>query len=150
MTFGLIVGILYFIFGALQIIVGLGFDSQLSDALFIPKDIIGGFILVLIGVIFFFGFKELRAGISEGAAYIYIAIFLALIFVVIYLLIIAANAIEAYVLINEDFTDWSPTDDLKPGIYLGLLPFIGFIIWRSKFSLASRSKSKIKNNEDIR
>ena len=128
MAFGSIVGLLYLIFGAIQIIVGFGFDSELSEAIYIPKDIIGGFILMLIGIIFFFGVKELRAGIGEGVAYIYIGIFLALIFVVIYLLIIAANAIEAFVLVNEDYIGWSPVDDLKPGIYLGLLPFIGYIV----------------------
>jgi len=62
-------------------------------------------------------------------------IFLALVFTVIYFLIMAADAIETYVLISEDFTGWSPLDDLRPGIYLGVLPFIGFMIWRNKFSL---------------
>lgn len=135
LIFGLISGMLYIVFGCIQIVVGFGFRSMVTEAIFIPNDVIGGFILILIGIIFLFGVHKLKLGISEGVAFIFIGIFLALIFVIIYLLVMASNAIEAHVLVNEDFFAWAPSHDLRPGIYLGILPLLGLIIWRSKFSL---------------
>jgi hypothetical protein len=133
--FGMGTGAFYIIFGIIQFILGLGLGAELTEVLLIPNDIIGSFILVLIGVIFSFGVKELRANNLEGNAYIYIGIFLALIFSAIYLLVLAADAAEAYLLISEDFANWSPLDDIRPGIYLGILPLVGFLIWRRKFKL---------------
>ena len=46
MIFGLIVGILFILFGFIQLIVGLGFSSEITDAMFIPADIIGAFLLL--------------------------------------------------------------------------------------------------------
>ena len=134
--FGMLSGAFYLIFGIIQFIIGLGLGVELSDKLLIPNDIIGSFILVLIGVIFVFGVKELRAKNNEGIAYIYIGIFIALIYLAIYVLILAADAAEAYLLISEDFATWSPLDDIRPGIYLGILPLVGFLIWRKKFKLS--------------
>ena len=122
MVFGIIVGVLYLAFGFIQLIVGLGIRSKLTESLFIPNDIIGGFVLVLIGIIFLFGVKELYEGLNEGVAYIYVGILIALVFMIIYSLIIVANAINTYVLINEDFSNWTPSEDMRPGIYLGVIP----------------------------
>ena len=139
MVFGITIGSLYMLFGIIQFIVGFGISSDLTSDIFIHGDIIGGLILVLIGVVFIFGFRELRKGISEGVAYIYIGIILGLIFLVIYLLIILANSIEAYLIMSDEFSTWSPVDDLNPGVYMGVITLIGFIIWRSRFSLKQRN-----------
>ncbi len=138
LIFGLIVGTIYILFGVIQIIVSLGFGFGFTDAIYIPHDIIGGFILILIGTVFLFGVHELRAGTNEGVAYVYVGILLALIFMIIYILIMISNALEAYVLLNEDFEHWMPSDDLKPGIYLGLFSLIGLILWRNKFLIGSK------------
>jgi len=140
MWFGLIIGILYILFGIVQIIVGLGFGSEITKSILIPNDVLGGFILVLLGAVFLYGVKELNRGINEGVAYVYVGIFLALIFLVIYLLIMAADAIEKYIIVSEDFLTWTPLDDMKPGIYLGILALIGFLIWRKKFHLSKGIK----------
>jgi len=135
MMFGITAGVLYILFGLAQFIMGFGFSSDITSSIFIHGDIIGGLILVLIGVVFIFGFREMLRGISEGVAYIYIGIILGLIFLLIYLLIIIANAAEVYLIMSDEFSNWSPVNDLNPGIYLGILSLIGFIIWRRKFSL---------------
>ena len=144
MVFGMLAGVAYALFGVIQIIVALDlelpFISALAETMFIPKDIVGGFILVLIGVVFVYGLKELHAGINEGVAYIYVGIFFALIFLAIYLLIIAANAMEAYMILNPEFATWSPADDLKPGIYLGIIPLLGFILWHGKFQFGEQKR----------
>lgn len=143
MIFGLIVGILFIFFGFIQLIVGLGFGSEITDAMFIPPDIIGALILILIGTIFLFGVKELNTGMSEGVAYIYVGIFLALLFLAIYLLIMGADAIMTYIIESEDYEGWVPLDSMRPGIYLGIIPLIGFFIWRNKFTLRSLSKAGV-------
>jgi hypothetical protein len=142
MIFGIIVGVLYLVFGFIQFFVGLSIRSELTDSLFIPNDVIGGLILVLIGIVFLFGVKELNEGLDEGVAYIYVGILLALVFMIIYSLIIVANAINTYVLVNEDFSDWTPLDDMRPGIYLGVIPIIGILIWRSRFTLTRKKNEK--------
>jgi hypothetical protein len=51
-----------------------------------------------------------------------------------------ANALSAG-MGSEDFIGWSPLDDMKPGIYLGLLSLIGFLLWRKKFTLRGLTKA---------
>jgi hypothetical protein len=122
-------------FGVIQLIVSLGIIPFLAEIIFFPRDIIGGVILILLGAIFLVGVKELRIGLSEGVAYVFVGIFLALLFCVIYSFVLAANAVEAYLILNEDFSAWTPYDDLRPGLYLVVLPLTGYIYWREKFKL---------------
>lgn len=143
MIYGIIIGFLYFMFGLFQIIVSLGFKSAFTDAIFIPSDIMGGIILIVISAVFLFGVKELNKGIDEGVAYIYVGILLAILFMIIYSLIIVANAVSAYALSNPDLKNWTPLDNMKPGLYLGILSIIGILIWRTKFVL-SRTKKIIR------
>jgi len=141
MVFALAVGIIYILFGIIQIIVGLGLVSDITSALFIPADIFGGFVLLVIGAVFLYGYKEMKAGIHEGVAFVYFGIFLSLVFVIIYLLIMGADALSAYGMGMEDFEGWTPLDDVKPGLYLGILPLIGFLAWKDKFTLKGVSKA---------
>lgn len=134
--FGLMAGVVYVIFGAIQAVVGLGYNAGWIKAIFVPPDIVGGLILVLIGAVFLYGFKELNAGVNEGVAYIYVGILLALVFTAIYLLIMGADALEEYVIKGEGFEDWAPLHDMKPGIYLGILPFAGLLAWRKSLGLS--------------
>jgi len=141
MVFGSIVGSIYIIFGLLQIVVGLGLESEITDILFITPDIFGGFVLLVVGAVFLYGFKELNAGINEGVAFVYFGILLSLVFAVVYLLIMGADALGAYGLGMEDFEGWMPLDDVKPGLYLGFLSLVGYFVWRDKFTLKGLSKA---------
>jgi len=129
----------YLIFGVLQILfVALDWESFLF-----PSDMIGGFVLLVIGGVFLYGVKELSQGIHEGVAYIYVGIFLGLLFGLIYLLMMGANAVEAYGFQNEDFATWTPLDDLRPGLYLCVVALIGLLVWRDKFSLKKLSRAGV-------
>ncbi len=56
---------------------------------------------------------------------VYFGIILALVFAGIYVLVIGANALEAYVILSKYFEGWrTPLDDMKPGIYMVILPHI--------------------------
>lgn len=135
----LILGVLFIFFGILQCLIGFGILRNLGEILFIPQDIIGGFISILIGIIFLTGVYELQTGISEGIAYVYVGILLALFFLSIYILIILANAIEAYIFLNEDFQNWSPLDEIRPLMIIATIGLFIFIYWRSKIK---RQKGK--------
>ncbi len=127
--------ILFIIFGIIQSIIFFGLFKSISELLFIPEDLIGGFVLILIGLIFLMGYYELKSGIAEGMAYVYVGVILSLFFLCIYLLIMLANGIEAYIFVNEDFKNWSPLEDFRPGIYISIFTLIPFILWRKKLSL---------------
>lgn len=141
MYFGLLAGIIYLIFGILQVLNGFGLGMDFMETLMIPADVFGGFVLLVIGGVFLMGFKELKTGSDESVAFIYFGIVMSLVFVVIYLAIMATNALSWYGLGLEDFEGWTPLDDLKPILYLGLFGFIGFLAWRKKFSIRGLSKA---------
>ncbi|WP_407355828.1 hypothetical protein [Methanolobus sp. WCC5] len=140
LVFSAVTGSLYIVLGLLQLAAGLkrlftGPDIRvpLADSLFVPADIIGSFALLLIGTVFIYGVFEMRSGIYEGVSYAYVGILLSLIFAIIYLLVSTGNMLEAYLLRNEDFVDWTPLSDLKPGIYLAILSLFAFIRWKDMF-----------------
>ncbi|WP_340820765.1 hypothetical protein [Methanolobus sp. WCC4] len=140
MVFSIVTGTLYVLLGLLQLSAGtakiiLGPDTQipLTGILFVPADIIGAFVLLLIGTVFIYGVMEMRSGIYEGVSYAYVGILIALIFAAIYMLVSTGNMLEAYLLKNEEFVDWTPLSDLRPGIYLALLPLFAFSKWKDMF-----------------
>ena len=137
--FGLAAGMIYILFGVLQVV----YSMMDWDHVLFPPDIIGGLVLIIIGLVFLTGAKELSKGIHEGVAYIYVGIFLGVIFGLIFLMMMGANAVEAYAFDNEDFIRWTPIDDAGPQLYLSLIPFIGMIRWRSKFSVKKLSRAGV-------
>ncbi|MDY0387333.1 MAG: hypothetical protein RBT65_09455 [Methanolobus sp.] len=140
MVFSIICGSLYIILGLLQLLSGaskilIGPDASvpLTGPLFVPADIIGSFVLLLIGTVFIYGVMEMRGGISEGISYAYVGILLSFIFAAIYILVSTGNMLEAYLLKNEDFADWTPLSDLRPAIYLAILPLLALSKWKDMF-----------------
>ncbi|MDP6626934.1 MAG: hypothetical protein QGG50_03455 [Methanopyri archaeon] len=126
-TYGTVAAVVYGLFGALQVLAGLGLPIALADALLVPSDIIGGLILLLLAVVSAFGLRELFADMDVGVAFIDAGIFFSLMFAGIYLLIFGTDALQAYVLGSEDFAGWRPVDGMKPIIYLGILPLAGLL-----------------------
>ncbi|WMW23402.1 hypothetical protein RE476_06175 [Methanolobus mangrovi] len=140
MIFSIVAGSLYFLLGLLQlsagftkILIGPEVQVPLTGLLFVPADIIGSFVLLLIGTVFIYGVMEMRSGIPEGISYAYVGILIALIFAVIYMLVSTGNMLEAYLLKNEEFIGWTPASDLRPGIYLAVLPLFALIKWQNMF-----------------
>ncbi|MDG6243533.1 MAG: hypothetical protein QCH31_03960 [Methanolobus sp.] len=150
-AFSVVSGSLYVLLGLLQLLAGMnrifiGPDIlvPLADLLLVPADIIGSFVLILIGTVFIYGVIEMRSGIYEGVSYAYVGILLSLIFAIIYLFVSTGNMLEAYILRNEDFAEWTPLSDLKPGIYLAIFSLFAFIRWKDMFEPA---KAKGINND---
>lgn len=135
--FALLMGTLYLLFGIVQVIAGSGIDIGVEDPLIVGSGIIGGLVLLLIGIIFLFGFRELNSGVNEGVAYVYMGIIMSLIFCTVYLLTMVASGISAYLLMSEDLGNWVPMDDMRPGIFLGIISLVGYLVWKKDFPLLS-------------
>ncbi len=134
MIFAAIAGLLYIVLGILQSITGFGLDlGGWTEMIFIFPDAIGGLAMVVIGAVYFYGVYELATDKDEGVAFVYVATWMGLGFMILYLLIMLGDAFEAYILKIEDFEGWTPLDDIRPGIYLGVISFIGFAIWGRNF-----------------
>ena len=118
-----VVSIPYLITGLIQII------FYLLGKDIIPGDPIAGFVLVLIGIIFLYGAMDFMENIQEGIAFYYMGIILSFIFFILFVLILIADWME-FLLGNEDFSGWSPQDDMVPGIYLVIFPLIFYIYLR--------------------
>ena len=130
LIFGLVAGSAYMLFGVLQALVCVG----VVEIPFVPAEPVGVFVLLILGAVFLSGYRELREGTDEGVAHVHVGLLLSLLFAVLYLLILGADALEAYLLKNEDFAGWTPSDGIRPELYLALLSLMGLYRWKDVFS----------------
>jgi hypothetical protein len=131
LTFALVTGSLYIVTGILQALTGAG----LFSLPLLPGSIMGAFVLIVIGSVFIFGHRELAESNPEGQAFIVVGILLSIIFGILYLLVLSADMLSAYVLESDDFSDWTIMDDLRPELYLSLLAVWGYLKWKDEFSM---------------
>ncbi|WP_370573814.1 hypothetical protein [Methanomethylovorans sp.] len=131
--FTLLVSLLYMVFGAIHIAEGLGIDTGLRAALFVSADILGGFSLLVIGTVFFYGFRELNSGLNEGISFVYVGMIISLVFMLVYILVGAGTLLDSF-LLPEDYVEWHIVDQLRPGIYLGIPVLAAFLTWRNRFT----------------
>jgi hypothetical protein len=133
--FGLVAAVVYMAMGALQIAAGVGAGGRWSQLILVEGGPVGGLALVLVGVVFLQGRREIEQGLREGVAFVYVGIVLALFFGGIELARMGANAMGSFAIGGEAYADWSPIEDLSPALYLSALAFVGLILWRRSFDL---------------
>ncbi len=136
-VFAFVVGGLYIMFGALQILAGLGMRGGWSEALLLGGGGIDGFIMVVIGLVFLQGHRELRSGLHEGVAFVYVGILLAMFFLIVQLTQISVSYLGSWT-VGGDWADYSAQDTVSPFLYLSPLPLFGLILWKGGFSLTPR------------
>jgi hypothetical protein len=132
--YSIITGFLYLILGSLQAAHGFGLKMGFEEFLLVPEDSIGGLVLIVIGLVFLFGALRGRRAPQEGNAFALVGTVLGLLFAVIYILILLADVMEALVIVNEEWAEWTILDSLRPGIYLGVLVLMGFLIFRKELT----------------
>jgi hypothetical protein len=133
--YSLLTGILYIVFGVLQTLHGFGLDIGIGDALLLAEDGIGGLVLIVIGLVFLFGFGRSSKNPAEGISFTFVGTVLGLFFGVIYILILLADLFEAKVLVSEDWEEWVLLDSIRPGLYLGIITLLGYLVFRSDLSM---------------
>ncbi|MFQ6033426.1 MAG: hypothetical protein ACE5KR_01015 [Candidatus Bipolaricaulia bacterium] len=94
---------------------------------FIPHDIFGGFVLLVIGGIYLSGTKSLWRRQNEGLAGLLVGTALTLIFASLYLLVMGADGLS-YLL--GDLEEWRPLADLRPEVWLAPLALPGLWLIR--------------------
>lgn len=143
MLFAALTGFLYILAGSIQFILSIysmfdgnsinSLESTAFGLLFAPSDLMGSLVLVLIGSIFLYGLMELRGGLKEGIAYVYVGILISLIFTTVHTLMMTGNWMESYLLNDPEMIGWGFSEDFRPAIYLGILSLCGYFLWRKDF-----------------
>lgn len=136
-AFSFIVGSLYVLLGALQMIAGLGLGDGWSEALLLGGGAMDGAIMVIIGLVFLTGHRELRSGLHEGVAFVYVGILLAMFFLIVQLTQVSASYLGSWT-VGGEWADYSAADTVSPFLYLSPLPLAGLWAWRGGFTLKPR------------
>lgn len=142
-VYSLGLGLVYFIFGFLELALGLAealglgwIQWDISTALIYP-DIFGGCMLIIIGVIFLFGVGSQWQANREGISFLVVGTILATVFFVVYMAIMASHALgygvyqvtpEPYADPMGDWAEWGWLDDARPGIWLFFFALLGLYL----------------------
>ncbi len=133
----LVAGALYLVFGALQMAADLGLGGGWSRSLLLGGAAMDGVVMVIIGLVFLQGHRELRSGMAEGVAFVYVGILLAAFFLLVQVSQISASYLGAWT-VGGDWEGYSALDTVSPLLYLSPLPLAGLVAWRGSFTLAQR------------
>lgn len=120
-----VLGIIYTLTGIIEMINSL----VLLVPLFIfSRDFMGGFVSITIGLVFIYGIRELLKEDYRGLSFVLVGLIMAVMFAGLYTLILIANAVECYILGNEEFAGWTILNDLRMELMLGWL-LVPVLIW---------------------
>lgn len=128
-VFAAVMGILYVGCGLLQI--GSGLFPELAAMEVVPPDILGGFVLCIIGLVFLAGAQGLQSGTPGAIAFLFVGLLLSLVFGLVAFLAIGAGWLETSLF--GDMAEWSLAEMAMPMLYLALISLIGYAAWGRKF-----------------
>jgi hypothetical protein len=133
-VYSVVIGILYAVFGLLEILVGWGDlvgtgvsvipALEIAGVTVVPPDVFGGVMLIIIGTVYLTGVKQQAQGNREGISFLLVGSLLAAVFFGVYMAIMLANGV-GYLFQFEDWLEWIWLDDLRPGIWLFLMALPG-------------------------
>ncbi len=132
---GLAIG--YLVFGLLEMLGGLGLGAEWLGSLYVQGSVMDGFVLLVIGAVFAFGWRERE----EGPGFMLVGMALGIIFLIIYLILMGADLLSLLIFGSEHVEGWTIMDGVRPGLYLGAVSAVGGLIWRKRLSLARLSRA---------
>ncbi|NJE00263.1 hypothetical protein E3E26_10830 [Thermococcus sp. LS1] len=119
-----IFGVLYLIGGVIE---ALAYFGKEIKAIGVPTgDLFVAFALFTISAVYLTGLKRAIENDPRSVSYLYVGALLGIGFAVLAVLVMGADAIEAYLLHSEDFVGWSPMDDVTTYFVLGLLSLVAY------------------------
>lgn len=136
-AFALVAGVLYVVAGGFQLVARLGAGGRWSEALLLGGGAIDALVLVIVGLVLLTGHRELRHGMVEGVAFVYMGILLALVFAFVDLARIWATWLGGAVLGDGPSAE-GLASMVSPAIYLSPMPLAGLLAWRSSFTLVPK------------
>jgi uncharacterized membrane protein HdeD (DUF308 family) len=116
-VYSMMIGVAYVFTGLIEILGELGYEAPFMEVMLIPSSVFGGFMLLIIGVVFLFGIRLQSRGSREGLSYLAVGALLSAVFFAVYVCVLGANAI-GHALGFEDWLEWTWLDDLRPGMWL--------------------------------
>jgi len=137
MWFGALLAAAYLVFGTLEVLGGIGYDGERLGDLYVQGGIMDGLVLLVIGAVFAFGWKER----DDPSVFPLMGISLGTIFLVIYLVLMGANLLSLLMFGSEHVDGWTIADGMRPGIYLGVISALGGVVWRKRLSLTMLSRA---------
>lgn len=131
-AFSALFGVLYVFFGLMMIMAAIVPDlTEPAGRVVVPADPAGGFVLCVVGAVFLFSYRHLKAGSADGAAFLYMAMALSVLFGIVALLSLLAEGADL-VLFGEG-EPWDPAMLLVPMVWLAVIPAIGLYAWGRDF-----------------
>ena len=128
-VFAAVMGAFYLGFGILEICSTI--FPGLAALEVVPADILSGFVLCVIGLVFLAGVQGLRAGTPGAVAYLFVGLLLSLSFGLVALLAIGAGWLETALF--GDLSEWSGAEMAAPMLYLALGSVAGYAAWGREF-----------------
>ena len=128
-VFAAVMGILYVGCGLLGI--GSWIVPGLAAMAVVPPDILGGFVLCIIGLVFLAGAQGLQSGTPGAAAFLFVGLLLSLAFGLVAVLTIGAGWLETALF--GDLAEWSAAELAVPMFYLALGSVAGYAVWGREF-----------------
>jgi hypothetical protein len=137
MVFGTALALGYLVFGALEVLGGVGQKGEWLESLYVQGSLMDGFVLLVIGAVLAFAWTE-----KEGrSAFVLVGMALGIMFLAIYLILMGADLLSLLIFGTEHVEGWTLEDGLRPGIYLGLMAAAGGVAWRKRLSLTRLSRA---------
>ena len=127
--FAAVMGALYLLCGFLEI--GSWIFPGLAAMGVVPADVLGGFVLCVIGLVFLAGVQGLRSGKPGAVAFLFVGLLLSLAFGLITFLAVGAGWLETALF--GDMSEWSVTEMAVPMFYLALVSIAGYAAWGREF-----------------
>jgi hypothetical protein len=128
-AYSLVIGVLYLIFGVLEIVSGLGSGHIpfIGDFVLVPRDTFGGLMLILISIVFFRGIPGLWHEEPSSLSFVMVGTVIGLIYGVVYLIVLLSNGL-GFLLGFEEWIGWIWMEDVRPEIWLGI-PVAPLSVW---------------------
>jgi len=136
---GLLSGVLYAFFGILTI---LTFFGVVSFAL-ISADVLTGLMILIVGVVFIEGVRELRESVSDAVPFLMVGLLLAGLIAGLQIAILFSNAL-GWLLGLEGWKEWQVASDLTQAIWVfpAVVPLL--------FAMYPFSKQVVRKAEEVR
>jgi hypothetical protein len=112
----LVVGLAYTGVGILQILISLGLVKPIMGF----TDVLGGFLLIIIGAVFLTGVKPLSKDEQEGYAFIVVGYILAAVLFALQVMVIITNAL-GWLLRYQAWLTWNILNDITPSLWMFLI-----------------------------
>ncbi len=137
--FTLGIGLGYLLVGSIQVLSSIGIIAPIIGF----SDLIGGFLLIIVALVFLTGIRPLSENNNEGYAFIIVGYILAALLFALQVLVILTNAL-GWVLQFEDWIIWNISNNITPSLWM----FIILLTGTGSLWVIGKMKEKILGKSD--